>query len=39
VHDLSFPGEDHIIRERSNLDKLCKKIVSVFDVDDVSCKL
>jgi len=39
VSSLSFQGEDHIIRERENLDKLCKKIVSVFNLDDVSCAL
>jgi len=39
VTALSFPKEEHILRERKNLDNLCKTIVSEFDLDDVSCKL
>ncbi len=39
VSTLSFPKEDHIIRERKNLDSLCKTIVSDFDLKGVACRL
>jgi poly(3-hydroxybutyrate) depolymerase len=39
VSSLSFPDEDHIIRKRSNLDKLCSAVKNTLDLDKVSCTL
>jgi dipeptidyl aminopeptidase/acylaminoacyl peptidase len=36
---LSFPDEDHIIRKRSNLDKLCKAVTSTLELKGVGCVL
>lgn len=38
VDSLSFPDEDHILRQRKNLDALCGKITSFLKVG-ASCKL
>ncbi len=37
VDTLSFADEDHIIRNRKNLDSLCKKVVTTFGISGVSC--
>ncbi|HCC05481.1 TPA: hypothetical protein DEP58_04225 [Patescibacteria group bacterium] len=39
VSTLKFPDEEHIIRDRKNLNTLCKSIVSTFDIPSVSCKI
>ncbi len=39
VSSLSFPDEDHIIRKRKNLDKLCSAITSTLGLKGVSCSL
>lgn len=39
VSTLKFPDEEHIIRDRKNLNTLCKSIISTFDIPSVSCKL
>lgn len=38
VQTLSFPTEEHIIRERKNLDALCSAITSTFNLKGVACK-
>jgi len=38
VDTLSFPDEDHILRKRNNLDKLCSTIEETFNIDNVDCK-
>lgn len=38
VDSLTFPDEDHILRKRSNLDKLCSKVTSFLGVK-ASCKI
>lgn len=38
VDSLSFPDEDHILRKRSNLDKLCNKVTSFLGVK-AGCKI
>lgn len=39
VDSISFPGEDHILRKRNTLDKLCSKISSFFALKGVSCSI
>ncbi len=39
VETLSFPEEEHIIRDRKNLDTLCKKVVSSLGLKGISCAL
>jgi dipeptidyl-peptidase-4 len=39
VEALSFPGEEHILRERSTLDTLCKKVTSFLRIRNVQCNL
>jgi dipeptidyl aminopeptidase/acylaminoacyl peptidase len=34
---VSLPGEEHVIRERANLDNICEQIKSTFDLDTVEC--
>lgn len=39
VDSLAFPDEDHILRKRDTLDKLCTKVVSTFNLKNISCSL
>jgi dienelactone hydrolase len=39
VSSLSFPDEDHIIRKRKNLDKLCSAVTTTLGLQGVSCTL
>jgi pimeloyl-ACP methyl ester carboxylesterase len=39
VSSLSFPDEDHIIRKRKNLDKLCQAVTTTLNIKNVSCSL
>lgn len=36
---LSFPDEDHILRKRNNLDKLCQTVADFADLRGVKCEL
>ncbi len=39
VHALSFPNEDHILRQRSTLDTLCDTVTETLQIDGVRCRL
>lgn len=37
VESLVLTGEEHILRKRASLNKLCEKVKTVFDIDRLSC--
>lgn len=38
INLLAFPNEDHILRERANLNTLCSTIAEIFELDNVKCE-